>query len=397
MAEMTVPLVDQGNGLWGSPSAAWDHLINRESSGRPEIIQQIIDVNSGGNEAEGLFQITPATWRRHNGTDFAPTARLATPQQQAIVAARIFIRNPSGSDWGAGRPGREDARELMAGLVPVDGATDGGNDVGGFTGDPVWLADVLHDWLGDRLVVEDGWADRGTGGTMGDIWGVLIHHTGNSRETVGVIENGRSDLAGPLSQGLITPDGKFHLVAVGPCNHAGIGSYPGIGVNNGNQRLIGFECAWPDIRPDGSYDAGQRWPDAQVQTMRDATAGVLSFLKYDSSHCIGHKEWATKPPNVKWDPGNMDMDRFFRPEVQKAINGQFRNKPTPPPVPLPPAPSPTNIPANSQAIEYFAACAYWEQLGWHTQVEMLREIGIALKILPEDVRSKTGVSLVRPE
>jgi hypothetical protein len=186
MAEMTVPLTDLGNGLWGSPSAAWDHLINRESSGRPQIIQQIIDVNSGGNEAEGLFQITPATWRRHNGTDFAPTARLATPQQQAIVAARIFIRNPSGSDWGAGRPGREDPRELMAGLVPLDDATDGGNDMGGFTGDPVWLEDVLRDWLGDRLVVEDGWADRGTGDTMGDIWGVMIHHTGNSRGTVSV-------------------------------------------------------------------------------------------------------------------------------------------------------------------------------------------------------------------
>jgi N-acetyl-anhydromuramyl-L-alanine amidase AmpD len=120
MAEMTVPLVSRGNGRWGSPSPAWDHLINRESSGIPNIIQQIHDVNSGGNEAEGLFQITPNTWRRHNGADFAPTARRATPQQQAIVAARIFTRNPSGSDWGAGRPGREDPRQLAAGLVRLD-------------------------------------------------------------------------------------------------------------------------------------------------------------------------------------------------------------------------------------------------------------------------------------
>src|SRR6478735_165074 len=105
MAEMTVPLVSRGSGRWGSPSPAWDHLINRESSGIPDIIQQIHDVNSGGNEAEGLFQITPKTWQRHNGTDFAASARRATPQQQAIVAARIFTRNPTGSDWGAGRPG----------------------------------------------------------------------------------------------------------------------------------------------------------------------------------------------------------------------------------------------------------------------------------------------------
>ncbi|WXX09720.1 endolysin [Mycobacterium phage MS619] len=118
-SEMTVPLTNLGNNRWGSPSPAWDHLIKRESGGNPTIIQQIIDVNSGGNEAEGLFQITPKTWRAHNGTQFAASPRLATPQQQAIVAARIFIRNPSGSDWGAGLPGREDAKQLAAGLVPT--------------------------------------------------------------------------------------------------------------------------------------------------------------------------------------------------------------------------------------------------------------------------------------
>lgn len=122
MAEMTVPLVALPGGLWGSPNAAWDHLIKRESSGRPQVIQEIRDVNSGGNEAEGLFQITPKTWERHGGKEFAPSARSATPQQQAIVAARIIQRNPSGSDWGAGRPGRESGAALMAGLVPVGAA-----------------------------------------------------------------------------------------------------------------------------------------------------------------------------------------------------------------------------------------------------------------------------------
>lgn len=120
MSEMTVPLVSRGNGRWGSPSAAWDHLINRESSGIPDIVQQIHDVNSGGNEAEGLFQITPKTWKGAGGVEFAPSARYATPQQQAIVAARIFTRNPTGSDWGAGRPGREDPKQLAAGLVPLN-------------------------------------------------------------------------------------------------------------------------------------------------------------------------------------------------------------------------------------------------------------------------------------
>ena len=122
MPEMTVPLIARGNGRWGSPSSAWDHLIMRESSGIPDIVQSpaVVDVNTGGNEAEGLFQITPKTWRGAGGTEFAPSARRATPQQQAIVAARIFTRNPTGSDWGAGRPGREDPRQLAAGLVPLN-------------------------------------------------------------------------------------------------------------------------------------------------------------------------------------------------------------------------------------------------------------------------------------
>lgn len=125
---MTVPLVQNADGTWTSPSPAWAHLIRRESSGNPTIIQQIIDVNSGGNEAEGLFQITPRTWNAHGGQDFAASPRLATPQQQAIVAARIFTQNPTGSDWGAGLAGREDASQLAAGLVPVtpDPPTQGG-------------------------------------------------------------------------------------------------------------------------------------------------------------------------------------------------------------------------------------------------------------------------------
>lgn len=120
MTELTVPLTPLANGRWGSPNAAWNHLIQRESSGIPDIIQQIVDVNSGGNEAQGLFQITPRTWNAHNGQQFAPIPRSATPAQQAIVAARIFTANPSGGDWGAGRPGRENADELAAGLVPAD-------------------------------------------------------------------------------------------------------------------------------------------------------------------------------------------------------------------------------------------------------------------------------------
>ncbi|AFJ36988.1 hypothetical protein W7S_20185 [Mycobacterium sp. MOTT36Y] len=119
-----VPLVQTASGTWTSPNPAWAHLIGRESSGINQR-QGIIDANSGGNEAEGLFQITPRTWAAHGGTSFAPSAIAATPQQQAQIAARILQSNPSGSDWGAGLPGRENAAALLQGLVPT-GFDDGG-------------------------------------------------------------------------------------------------------------------------------------------------------------------------------------------------------------------------------------------------------------------------------
>ena len=224
--------------------------------------------------------------------------------------------------------------------IPLPGGT-----TVGWTGDPVWLEEVLRKALGDRLVVHKGWQERGVGGTangqMGDIWGVMIHHTGNDRETPERIRDGVQQtptyfLPGPLSQCLITPDGKCHLVAIGPCNHAGTGSYPGLGTNNGNERLIGFECAWPTIRPDGTFDKAQRWPDAQIITMRDATAAVLTKLGYGSDRVIGHKDYAGKAQG-KWDPGNIDMG-WFRGEVAKAQRGDF--KPTNPVDPKPPAPQP---------------------------------------------------------
>ena len=232
--------------------------------------------------------------------------------------------------------------------IPLPGNNIQENTVG-WTGDPVWLEDVLRQALADRLVVHEGWQDRGVGGTptgqMGDIWGVMIHHTGNSRETPERIRDGVQQtptyfLPGPLSHCLITPDGKCHLVAIGPCNHAGIGSYPGVGVNNGNERLIGFECAWPTIRPDGTFDKAQRWPDAQIITMRDATAAVLTKLGKDSSHVIGHKDWAGASQG-KWDPGNLDVVGWFRGEVAKAQRGEFKPKPET----KPPAPQPSPAPA----------------------------------------------------
>lgn len=102
-----VPIAQNSDGTWTSPNPAWAHLIMRESGGNPSIIQQgYVDVNTGGNEASGLFQIAKGTWASNGGLAYAPTAGQASPQDQARVAARIF-KAQGGAPWGSGLTGRE--------------------------------------------------------------------------------------------------------------------------------------------------------------------------------------------------------------------------------------------------------------------------------------------------
>jgi Transglycosylase-like domain len=116
-----VPVIPDPNrpGFFTSSNPEWAKLIKRESGGAPAVTQTISDVNSAsGDLAKGLFQITDATWKANGGTEFAPTAREATPEQQGIVAGRIFAKS-GGQPWGATPGGgREDEAALRAGLAP---------------------------------------------------------------------------------------------------------------------------------------------------------------------------------------------------------------------------------------------------------------------------------------
>ncbi|QAY05753.1 tape measure protein [Gordonia phage Vasanti] len=132
----TIPLVQNPDGTWSSTDPAWDHLIDRESGGDFSKEQEIQDANSGGNEASGGFQIAKGTWLAYGGGEFAPTAGQATPQQQAIVAARIFNKE-GGRPWGAGLPGRENEDALRAGLSTTGGGYGYGVEPGGgYDGSP---------------------------------------------------------------------------------------------------------------------------------------------------------------------------------------------------------------------------------------------------------------------
>jgi len=200
----------------------------------------------------------------------------------------------------------------------------------GWTGDPLWLADVLKAYDAPKLKVRElpAWKLYGHG-DFRDVWGVMIHHTGNARETAESIRNGRPDLPGPLSNIHIAQDGTVTVVAAGVCWHAGRGEYLGIPTNMANYHLIGIECAWPrDTSLTPATQGRERWPDAQIIAMRDTVAAILTKLGYPSARVIGHKEWAGRAQG-KWDPGNIDMN-WFRSEVAKAMRGQFKPAVKPP-------------------------------------------------------------------
>jgi N-acetylmuramoyl-L-alanine amidase len=252
----------------------------------------------------------------------------------------------------------------------------------GWAGDPVWLEEVLRPVLGDKLKTLAGWESHGHG-NFGDIWGVLWHHTGNANATAESIRDGRPDLAGPVSNLHIAPDGTVSVVAVGVCWHAGAGCYNGLPTNCANDRLIGIECAWPTIRRDGSYDAAERWPDAQIISMRDVAAALTNKLGYGPERNISHKEWASSAQG-KWDPGNIDMN-WFRGEVAKAMRGEF-SKPVvvvpaapieAPRLPAPPIPRTDRVLLEDIWTQLCGPGGHgWPQLGNKTLVDYVADLGM---------------------
>jgi hypothetical protein len=229
-----------------------------------------------------------------------------------------------------------------------------------WTGDPVWLEDVLRPALGDRLKTMPGWQNSGHGDYQ-DIRGVMVHHTGNGRASAQSIRDGRPDLAGPLSNLHIAQDGTVTIVAVGVCWHAGQGSYPWLPTDNANWHMIGIECAWPM----DANNKAEPWPDAQILSMRDTCAALATKLGVDASHVIGHKEYAGAAQG-KWDPGNLDMN-WFRGEIAKDMRGEF-NKPQPGgPVPAP------NVPDYDKET-WDQIRGRWAMLGDQTVVETLAQL-----------------------
>ena len=106
----------------------------------------------------------------------------------------------------------------------------------------IWLPHVLKS-AGLKVAPVPGWETRGRA-EMGEVLGVICHHTGGQRvgnmPTLQVLIDGRAGLPGPLSQLGLGRDGTYYVIAAGRCNHAGSGVWNS--VTNGNSNFIGIEA-----------------------------------------------------------------------------------------------------------------------------------------------------------
>jgi peptidoglycan hydrolase-like protein with peptidoglycan-binding domain len=193
----------------------------------------------------------------------------------------------------------------------------------------IWLPDVLKG-AGLKVSLVPGWENRGRG-DMGQIHGVLCHHTSGPRNgnmpSLNTLINGRggnSPLPGPLSQLGLGRDGTFFVIAAGRAIHAGRGKWQT--VVNGNTNLIGIEAENTGLPNDSP------WPEVQMDAYRRGVAAILKKIGKAADFCAGHKEYAL-PHGRKPDP-LFDM-LAFRAGVLAILGGS-----APPPVLIPAAEPP---------------------------------------------------------
>ncbi|MEU6376825.1 N-acetylmuramoyl-L-alanine amidase [Streptomyces sp. NPDC046909] len=190
-------------------------------------------------------------------------------------------------------------------------------------------------------VVEVGdWADhnRNHKGPWGPVHGVMIHHTvtRGSAATVALCRDGRTGLPGPLCHGVITKDGRVHLVGYGRANHAGLGdgdvlqaviAERGLPVDNeastdGNRYFYGFEC-------ENLGDGQDPWPAAQLLAIERVAAAICRRHGWSERSVIGHLEW---------QPGKVDPRGFTMASMRERIAKRLGIKPQTTPLPTPSKP-----------------------------------------------------------
>lgn len=161
-----------------------------------------------------------------------------------------------------------------------------------------WLLDAARS-TGYRVVEISGWQSRGHGG-MRVVEGVVGHHTATSQSapgdypSLGIVTNGRSDLAGPLANFGLGRDGTIYVIAAGLAYHAGASRWAGF--TDLNDEFLGIEAE--------SAGTGV-WTDAQRDCYPKLVAALLRYMSRGVDRYAGHKDVCV-PVGRKIDPVGID-------------------------------------------------------------------------------------------
>ena len=205
---------------------------------------------------------------------------------------------------------------------------------------PMTAATFLQALLDEGVhVVEVGaWEthNRNHMGPWGPMHGVMIHHTvtTGSAHTVEMCRKGYTGLPGPLCHGVITKDGRVHLVGYGRANHAGLGdpdvlaaviNQTALPVDDqatvdGNRHFYGFEC-------ENLGDGKDPWPAEQLMAIEKVSAALCRVHGWSAASVIRHMDW---------QPGKSDPRGIDWTGMRERIAKRLGDKPT---VPVPPKPS----------------------------------------------------------
>ncbi|MFI5616345.1 N-acetylmuramoyl-L-alanine amidase [Streptomyces sp. NPDC051567] len=166
--------------------------------------------------------------------------------------------------------------------------------------------------------------NRNGKGPWGPVNGVMIHHTVTQGAdcTVALCRDGYSELPGPLCHGVITKDGRVHLVGYGRANHAGAGDSDVLAAviaerrlppdhqanTDGNRHFYGFEC-------ENLGDGQDPWPPAQLDAIARAAAALCRVHGWTAASVIGHLEW---------QPGKIDPKGFTMAAMRDRVGEQLK-------------------------------------------------------------------------
>ncbi|WP_411101946.1 N-acetylmuramoyl-L-alanine amidase [Streptomyces sp. cmx-4-9] len=166
--------------------------------------------------------------------------------------------------------------------------------------------------------------NRNHKGPWGPVHGVMLHHTvtHGAASTVALCRDGDAALPGPLCHGVITKDGRVHLVGHGRANHAGSGDADVLRAViaekrlppddraevDGNRHFYGFEC-------ENLGDGRDPWPAVQLDAMARAAAALCRAHGWTSRSVIGHLEW---------QPGKIDPKGFTMASMRERITAHLK-------------------------------------------------------------------------